>query len=180
MTGGGVQVSGQSTVIPQGSEDVVIGDDFVQIPLGRILLIHKGSGYCAVKFTAAWTGKTEEDRYATYESYYQGDGTGDFLNKNVQFKKGDLILRRTVGLGHPRFPVGCTKTRVRCGPTELVGYALRYVYFPAETDYAPTEWTDISQVNVFDPRLKWYKNDYRRKVIRIPVDQLWENGEDKK
>jgi hypothetical protein len=47
-------------------------------------------------------------------------------------------------------------------------------------ELAPTKWTDISQVNVFDPRLKWYRYDEKRKDTFIPIDQLWENGKEEK
>lgn len=41
-------------------------------------------------------------------------------------------------------------------------------------ELAPTKWTDISQVDVFDPRLIWYRYDENRKDLNIPVDKLWE------
>jgi len=77
-------------------EEVHIAPHYVAMPLGRIVLIRRGSEYCAVKFTEAWKGKTESARFANYESYYQGDGTGDFQSKNVEFKKDTLVDRISV------------------------------------------------------------------------------------
>ena len=45
---------------------------------------------------------------------------------------------------------------------------------------APTKWTDISQVIAFDPRLRWYRYDENREDTYIPIDQLWEDGEERK
>jgi hypothetical protein len=159
------------------------------MPLKRIVLVRKGSDYCAVKFTEAWSGKTEDDQYAIYESCYQGDGTGDFSNKNVQFRKEKLVLRRHVGPGRG-FPAGCTNFNVKCGPIRLLWAGkswVHWVHFGSKQvdgeygiELAPTKWTDISEVDVFDPRLKWYRYDEKRKDTYIPIDQLWENGEYKK
>ncbi len=49
-----------------------------------------------------------------------------------------------------------------------------------ERDYgielAPTEWTDISQVNNSNSRIKWYRFDKSRRSKVIPIDQLWESN----
>ncbi len=167
---------------PLGPSDVQIAPNCIIMPVGRILLVRKDSDYCAIKFTEFWTGKTKEDLYAKYESYYQGDKTGDFSNKNIKFKKEDLSWpkAKTSIFGHPWAPG--TKDEIRCGPIKLwwTGKGTVYFYkrYQPESDYgielAPTKWTDISQVNVFDSRLKWYRYDEKRKDVIIPVDQLWE------
>jgi hypothetical protein len=170
------------------SEEVGIGGNAIQMPLGRILLVHKDSQYCAVKFTETWKGKTESARFTNYESYYQGDGSGDFSSKGVQFTKDTLVDRQSVlGRLYP-VPFGHRNQEIKCGPIRLFWSGIDWVCFfglkQKQGDYgielAPTKWTDISQVNVFDPRLKWYRFDEKRKHVRIPIDQLWEDGEEKK
>lgn len=183
-----VGATGQEDSRTSVAEEVGIGGNAIQMPLGRILLVRKESQYCAVKFTEAWKGKTESARLANYESYYQGDGTGGFSSKNVQFTKGTLVSRQSVlGRLYP-VPFGHQNKEIKCGPIKLY-WTMGWVYFhhlikEKEGDYgielAPTKWTDISQVNVFDPRLKWYRYDGKRKDIYIPIDQLWEDGEEKK
>ena len=166
---------------------VKIRPNAISVPMGRIILIRKGPEYGAVKFTHFWFGKTVHDWYGKYESYYQGDGTGDFSKKNVLSRKGEVSTFPDIGgcglhwsLDNPNF---------RYGPFKLAWSPKSTVYFfyfgqGGEGDYgielAPTKWTDISQVNVFDPRLKWYRYDEKRKDTYIPIDQLWEDGEDKK
>jgi hypothetical protein len=166
-------------IVPPEPNDVVIAPNAVIVPMGRIVLVRKGSEYCAVKFNEFSTGKTEEDRFAKYESYYQGDGTGDLLNENVQSKKGELSAPRPRGIGRLAFSFG--NRNVLCGPIKLQWSGKGSIYFYSEgqkqDDYgiqlAPTKWTNISQVNVFDARLKWYGYDAKRPRIVIPVDQLW-------
>jgi len=41
-------------------------------------------------------------------------------------------------------------------------------------ELAPTPWTDIKDVNIKDPRIKWYKYDEKRERFFIPIDKLWE------
>lgn len=175
--------SQEDYIVPPGPNDVHIGPNVVTIPVGRILLVRKGTQYCAIKFTEFWTGKTEEDVYARYESYYQGDASGDFARKNVQFKKEKLSFPKPRGIGRLAFSFG--NKNIQCGPINLSWSGKGSVYFhrdgQAEGDYgielAPTKWTDISQINVFDPRLKWYKYDEKRPRVNIPVDRLWDDKE---
>jgi len=175
---------GRQIILPEPNE-VHIAPNGVIVPLGRILLIRKGCEYCAVKFTRFWTGKTEEDRYASYESYYQGDKTGDFSNKNVQFRREKLSFPKPRGIGRLAFSFG--NKEIRCGPIKLFwagkGDVAFYGMDQPEGDYgielAPTPWTSISEVNVFDPRVKWYRYDETRKRVNIPVDKLWDGTEKK-
>jgi hypothetical protein len=159
--------------------DVEIASNAVRVPTGAILLVRKNAEYCAIKFTKFWTGSTEEDQYAAYESYYQGDKTGSFSNKNVKFKEGELSRPRLRGMGRLSFSFG--NTDIQCGPIHLEGSGKGWVYFFNRNqdqgdhgiELAPTQWTEISEVNVFDPRLKWYRYDANRQDIRISVDRLW-------
>jgi len=176
-----VLASYNSDLGPPGPNDVHIGPNGVVVPLERILLVRRESEFCAVKFTKFWTGKTEGDKYATYESYYQADKTGNFLNKNVKFKKSKLSFPKPRGIGRLAFSFG--DKDIQCGPIKLWWGGGGSVHFfstsQAQGDYgielAPTKWTDISQVNVFDQRLKWYRYDENRKRVNIPVDQLWDD-----
>ncbi len=176
---------------PIESNMAIVRPNAVRVPLGRILLIRKDDQYCAVKFFDVWWTSEEPfgDRHAIYESYYQGNGSGDFSKRNVQYRKEKLSVGKPKflwGLGH--YSVKGDKD-IRCGPIKLWWSSIGFVYFNRsdkdEGDYgfehAPTKWTDILEVNVFDARLKWYRYDSKRKDMKIPIDQLWEDKErDKK
>lgn len=179
-----------------GPNEVHIGNTAIVMPLEKILLVRKGAEYCAIKFTKFWTENTSEvstlfvaagsDEYAMYELYYQGDKTGDFSKKNVLFKKGKLSHTKPRGIGRLAFSFG--NDEIKCGSIKLQWSGEGSVHFyrvgQRMGDYgielAPTKWTDISQVNVFDPRLKWYRYDENRKRVNIPIDKLWIDGENKK
>jgi hypothetical protein len=175
----------------------------VSVPIRHITLIRKENCYGAVKFIKNWTreryyliGGTYQDIFASYESYYQEDDTGDFTKQNVIIRKGEVSNKTQffpliILSGHSTIPIG--NPYVRCGPlkVEWGGNRINYLWFnydslynrnrsPRKTkiDYelAPTKWTDITEVNVFDPRIKWYK-PYQvddDSDITIPIDKLWE------
>jgi hypothetical protein len=170
------------------NNEVRIAPNSIAMPLGKILLIRKGGQYCAVKFTNCWTGKTDYDQHAEYESFYLGDKTGDFCKSNVKHSKEEVYYTRpsfTI-FGHP-VSLGAKKD-IYCGDIKLWWSGLNCVtavYFnrhdQKQGDYgvelAPTNWSDISEVNVLDPRLKWYRYDESRKDMTIPVDRLWDDKE---
>lgn len=170
---------------PAGPSEVHIAPNGVFMPLGRILLVRKDADYCVVKFNKFWTGKTEDDIYAIYESYYQDDKTGDFSNDNVKYRKDKLISPKGIWIPFWHTIAFGSKKEIECGPIRLWWTGKGSVYFfkryQPEGDYgielAPTKWTDISQVNVFDPIVKWYKYDEQRERVNIPIDQLWEDKE---
>jgi len=149
------------------------------MPIGSILLVRRNNEYCAIKFTRFWTGKTEEDRYAAYESQYQGDKTGNLLGKNVVFRKKELSAPKPRGIGRLAFSFGSRD--IECGPIKLLWSGRGWVCFfnsnQDQGDYgielAPTIWTHISETNVFDKRIKWYRYDSKRRDITISIDQLW-------
>lgn len=189
---GDTGLSSQEDRRSPNTEKVQIAPNCVRMPLGRILLVRKGSQYCAVKLTETWTGETKGDIFTNYESYYQGDGTGDFSNKNknVEYAKGQLAERNSIMFGRIiLYHTGPENKEIDCGRMKLFSLQ-NVIYFyhvgrPKKKDFlidelAPTKWSDISQVNVFDPRLKWYRYDEKRKDMFIPIDQLWEDEEEKK
>lgn len=165
--------------VPPGTDDVHIGPTGIEIPLGRILLIHSNSKYCALKFTKFWTEKEEKQKFATYEVYCQGDGSGDFGSKNVKFSEGKASLLMPRGFGHYMFQPG--NPVVKCESLRLRWDYKGFVSFvkggkPAG-DYgielAPTPWASIEEVNVLDPHLRWYRYDEGRRRVNIPIEQLW-------
>jgi hypothetical protein len=190
---------------PKASE-AVIDRGCVEVPLGTILLIRKDSHYCALKFIRYWTEIDEKQKeknapyearggieaelarerytkkYAAYEVFYQGDGSGDFLRNNVVKSEHIASWLPLKGPFRP-FIYQPGDSYVKCGPYRLVWrYKKRVCFIPTgkgEGDFgfelAPTPWTEISQVNVFDPRVKWYRYDEKRERVFIPIDKLWEN-----
>ncbi len=131
ILGGEMGASGQE-IKPLKPDDVLIGPNCMRVPLGSILLVRKEQQYCAIKFTKFWTGETKDDEYATYESYYQGDKTGDFTNKNEKFKLGKLFRPRLRGIGRCAFSFGTTD--IECGPIKLFWSGEGCVIFSAAVE----------------------------------------------
>lgn len=178
---GGEMFAFDQEIKPLNPNDVGIAPNAIRVPLGSILLARREQDYCVIKFNKFWIGETQDDEFATYESYSQEDKTGDFTNKNVKFKQGELSRPRLRGIGRLSFSFGSTD--IQCGPFKLFWSGKGWVYFfnsnQKQGDYgielAPTKWTHISQVNVFDLRLKWYRYDENRQRVKFPVDQLWDD-----
>jgi hypothetical protein len=164
--------------------EVYVGPTGISLPNGRILLARKDKEYCAIRFLSYWEKKNGKERYASYESFYQGDGTGDFSWKNVNHKKGevsDFGPGMFLGLFHTwggELHLRCGPMRLRWGGTSLA----TGLHFPpidpvtktyTIIEFAPTPWTDISQVNAVDPKIWWYQRDERRWHLYIPLDEFW-------
>lgn len=158
-----------------GPDEVFIGQASVGVPLGRVLLARKGSEYCAFKFTNTWLGETKYDHYTSYEFYYQGDGSGDFSRANVKSGTGELFFPRVRGwMGIP--VIKGAKDTIECGGMKFKwGYIANISTRTRDAELAPTPWTSITEVNVHDPRIRWYRKDSNRKRTMVHIDRLWDN-----
>lgn len=164
------------------NDDVRITYSGAHMPLGRFLLIRKKDKICALKFTKFWSERQglEKEKHAAYISYYQNDGSGNFLSHNVKITEGKashLPNRGWLRL----FTWQPGTTYVKCGPLEFGWGDYNFIGAFEEGDtlgdhrfeFAPTPWEDINEVNVFDKRIKWYRFDKNRKTIDMPLDKLW-------
>ena len=186
------------------ANEVVIGGGCVEVPLGNILLIRKDIHYCALKFTQYWTEIDEKEKYAPYEARgvidagmareaytkkyaayevcYQADSSADFLRSNVVRSEHIASWLPMRGPFRP-FIYQPGDSYVKCGPFRLVWrYKKRVCFIPSGKglgdfgfELAPTPWSEISQVNVFDSRVRWYRYDEKRETAFISIDKLWED-----
>lgn len=167
------------------SNDVLVGGNGVEVPLGRILLIRNNSNYCALKFKKYWSNSNGKEIHASYESYYPEEGGEDFTIKMHKATENSVYLMSAQEESNPvKRP---DNEQIKCGPTSLYwegngfvsffynGWDHDYPYFRYPVELAPTPWTDFSQINVHDIRLKWYKNDFNRKNVYVPENKLWEH-----
>lgn len=164
--------------------------DAVGAPLGRFLLVRKDKdkAVCAVRFTKAQHGHDEkpattfnsgdESFSAEYDWYFQGDGSGDFSQPNVMSGHGRLARNPLKGIGRLAFQTG--QGRVTCGtfgrllwlPAGRIGFFEGSRRGDYGIELAPTKWVEIKEVNVLDPRLKWYRYDENRDPVYISLDNL--------
>ncbi len=163
---------------PISPEDVRIGPHYIIMPLNKIFLIRKNGLYGAVKLTNFWSGKDKKrSKYASYECWYQDDGTRDFSSKSVKFEKREASIK-LFGIGRFSFNLG--NDEIRCGSFRLWWWGKGSIYFfnsdqefgDYGVELAPTKWSNIEEVNASDPNLKWYKYDKNRPRRDIPVKNL--------
>ncbi|GAB6270155.1 MAG: hypothetical protein STSR0002_28990 [Smithella sp.] len=175
----------QQPYIGPVTDDVRIVFSGAYMPIGRFLLIRKKDEVCALKFTRFWNEKQgkEQEKYAAYISYYQNDGSGNLLSQNVKIIEGkasNLPLRGWSRLFFWQPGI----SYVKCGPLKFVwNYYGAVVAFekgdsPGDHgfEFAPTPWENITEVNVSDKRIKWYRYDKDRRDIDIPIDKLRDSG----
>ena len=115
----------------------------VKMPLNRILLIHKESSYCALKFIRAWVEmdeerlrkytdsirqggvtaesakKASEKKYALYESYLNKDGVLDGISGGILRREGTVSLLPLRGPFRP-FVYQPGNGCVECGGIKLL------------------------------------------------------------
>jgi hypothetical protein len=187
------------TLLRPSENNVRISRNGVSVPIKYFTLIRLGKTYGAIKLTeyrvqgqkSSPIGVTSfvQDINTDYESYYQGDGTGNFMMDNVIRYKSDSPNR----INYAKKPVALGKSWVYCGPFKIgwashskrINYldliAMRNDQRDSEEDItgyeiAATKWINIAEVNVFDSRIKWVK-PYELKdnqEIIIPIDKLWD------
>jgi hypothetical protein len=166
-------------IVAPGPNDVYIGPNSIMVPLNYILLVKRKNEFGAIKFTEFWHGKDDRDRYARYTSYYSNNESDPFSGRNVEIYSGELSFPYPKGVGRLSFSLG--NKEVKVGPMKLLWTGKGYVHFYCEgqeqrdhgIQLSPTKWKGISEVNVFDSRLQWYKYDGERQRIVSDIDRIW-------
>ena len=159
----------------------------VNSPVGRLLLMRRGSDLCAIRFTefhrghdakpATWFHSGHESFYAEYD-WYEPGANGQFSGSDVETGHRTVDQRPTVGLLFLNlgFPLG--SNRMKCGPFYSRWFyptgisfieGTRYDY---ELELAPTQWTEPSQINLQDPQLIWYQLNENQPDTFVPLKDL--------
>lgn len=169
----------------------LVHGQYVSSPKGKFLLIRRGSELCAVRITSYRRGHDatprtffhtgDETTYAEYDWVFQEDGSSDLTKSNVESGHDELSRGAFVGVSfHLSMQLGNFK--LECGEWELQWYFPTVVHFwPVAEPYqsedfemAPTNWAQISEIDLQNPRLRWYsyrdgpnatREDYIKKLI---------------
>lgn len=153
----------------------------VGAPLGRLLLVRRGSEVCILRFTAFHRDHNAKDKtafdsggesvYAEYDYFYR--------KPNSSFGTGHRSVARhaLAGIGRLAFQSG--DDEVRCGHFRLfwayptrVGFFSRAESVDTGVELAPTKWAAIQQVIFDDSRIHWYRYEDSRKPTLVPLDAL--------
>lgn len=167
--------------------NVYVWSGSVSTPEGYFMLIRKENNACAVRFnkfdSSGSVSVPNTNVYilnidVPYDYFYQADGTGDFKKKNVDSKHLKLSIKGASGSGAM---VAADGNLIKCGPLDLhwegesQGVTMYQGSEPHDEgiELAPTRWRDINEININDPTIYWYGYDATRKLLKIPVEELW-------
>ena len=156
---------------------VQIGVHGPSAALNRFILLRKDRAGCAVKFTSyrrnhdwkpgSWTSTGDENTYADYDWYFQGDGSFDFRKPNVSSGHGKLRWGPIARLGHGLLLSGPSDANrsVDCGSFHVFwSYPMNFSFFSfegeksnydAKLEFAPTRWITVDQIDFSNKKLVW-------------------------
>jgi hypothetical protein len=149
--------------VADAGDQFVVGPRATLMPKGAFLLIRKGRNIGAVRFTSIEPSGEFGVGKASYESYFQEDGTKSFLAPGVIRQMGWIDLRPLVGIGRLAFQLG--QDRVDVGPWSFPSsYPGRLDMWPYRGDsrdygyeFAPTSATSVTEIDATNKRLKWFR-----------------------
>ncbi len=152
----------------------------IVMPVDRVLLISRDNFMGAVKFL-----QNEERPDGTYSKYeyfeYEKSGfrkvrEGEVSLKKPSSGKGIFFHQSPNKLAGPPL-----KLRDFSLFAEAAGVDHATVYFSnarnkpdLKVRMAPTPWKDISEVNLTDPRIRWFAYDDKEKRKVVPIDKIWD------
>ena len=154
-----------------------VGPYAALIPRGFFLLIRKGGKIGAIRFTSIERGPTPGIGKASYESYFQAEGSGSFHSPNVRKQNGEINVKPLKGFHPLAFQTGRTKIKVGdwSFESEAPGSLNMWPYGRSEKDYgyefAPTSAQTVDEIDVSDKRLRWFRFTIDTKVV-LPVSEL--------
>jgi hypothetical protein len=129
-----------------------IGPYSIQLPEKYILLIRKGNLVGAVQLTQINLDSDGEGQ-STYESYFQGDGSGSFKGANVVTRSGEIISKPVRSITHTlSWKPGQHKLWVGnwwfgCMTPTLIPMASHYSNKDQGFEFAPTSASEINEVD---------------------------------
>jgi len=161
----------------------LVGFEWVDQPLSRILLLRNSRTTCLIRFisyhrandsrppTSFNTG--EASQFAVYEVaqltvHRSGIVVGPTIRK-------ELSYRGLRGLGRLAFDVG--DSDIRCGRERYSWLFPTGLLLKEEQNdvlIAPTNWQSFNDVRLNNPKLRWYQRDQQmqRSIIIIPMEDL--------
>jgi len=160
-------------------DGVRIDSDCIVMPLGRVLLISRDNFMGAVRFLH--TEERSDGTYTKYEYFeYEKGGARKVREGELSFKpssgKGIFFHESPNKLAGPPLKLRDFSLFAEAGGTDH-----STVYFSdarnkpdLKVRMAPTPWKDISEVNLTNPRIRWFAYDDKESRKVIPIDKIWD------
>ena len=146
------------------------------MPKGAFLLIRKGRKIGAIRFISIEQGGTVGAGKATYDSYFQGDGSGSFRSPNVRKQTGEINLKPLKGAERLSIQLGQDKLQIGnwSFATAYPGRVNMWPYRGSQKDYgyefAPTSSREVAEIEPSDKRLRWFRFDPNTRVTLSVAD----------
>lgn len=149
------------------------------MPVGALLLVRNGSQLGAIRITSVEPAAKYEGK-SNYESFFLPDKTTSFAGSGVDHQTGDIYIGETVGV-HAVYVHTKGHYRTKSGPWTF------WFPFPTTIDmspatfwkgphdqgfeFAPTSACEVSQIDVTDKRLRWFRWD-KTTQVDLPLAEL--------
>jgi hypothetical protein len=152
-----------------------MGPNYVHVPEEFFVLVRKGREIGAIRFI-----RIEQDAQgngkSTYETYFQGDGSGSFLNSNVVKRTGEIDIRPMRGIHEFAWQPGQNKLWVGkwwfgCYSPSLVNMSSHFSEKDEGYEFAPTSAQNVAEIDASDKRLRWFRFNPDARIV-VPVSDL--------
>jgi hypothetical protein len=169
-------VTQSSDAEPLPNVAFLVGPYSLYAPEGYFVLVRKGREMGAFRLTGVKEGGTNGIGTSAYESYFQGDGSGSFVNSNVVRRSGEIEIRPMKGIHAFAWQPGQNRLRVGkwwfgCLANQLVNMAPGFSEKDAGYEFAPTSARSITEIDASDIGLRWFRFDVNNR-ISVPVAEL--------
>ena len=151
----------------------IVSAGSVRMPLGAFLLVRKKAEVGAIRLTSIDPTSTDSLGKSAYESYYQANGSGSLVARNVVRETGELDLKDLKGPGRDIFIYRPAGYKALMGKWSFSFISPSAILMPRGQDFefAPTSACDVSEIDVHDKRLRWLQFDRNASVI-LPLADL--------
>jgi hypothetical protein len=160
----------------------IIHGGTIKMPIGAFLLVRKKNEIGAIHLISIDPTSTEWLGKSVYESHFQSDGSGSFLTGNVVTKTGDLNLQESKGPGRGIYIYKPGPYRASIGKWSFSFFGPSLMGMSDHSswagdfgdhgfEFAPTSACNLSEVNVHDNRLRWFRYD-RNANVTLPLSDL--------
>jgi hypothetical protein len=159
----------------------VISGGTVMMPVGAFLLVRKSGHIGAIRVISINPANTDYLGKTSYESYFQPDGSGSLVARNVVRQTGELNLQSSKGPGRGVYTYRPGPFKAQVGDWKFAFNTTSVMDMSDSSfwtgvgdhgyEFAPTSACDITEVDAHDKRLKWFRFDRNASVL-LPLAEL--------
>jgi hypothetical protein len=155
-------------------DSVGVAWDFVDMPLGKVLLVRAGTQRCAVRFLSSGVVKPADSALAFYRGREKVEATMEVFDAKEGRVRQQRLDKWTDFQWGKVVPYGPSHDSLRCGRLKLFWFLPTALSFGDQkgVEFAPTNVDSVAAINFDDPRWRWFGIDMQRGYLVLPVDSL--------